>query len=81
MWGEWVTKLSGIDERAGFHRDSDVEAAQGTRAAGAGGSAAPAGAHEAGARPRRRNRAERRSVAGEIRKSASPKSYHGCSYI
>ena len=51
-----------LTDRAGFRWHSDVEAAHGTREGGAGGSAAPAGAHEAGARPSEKN--ARKAVGG-----------------
>ena len=60
-WRERVTKHSEITDRAGFRLDSGVEPTENvTRAGGAGGYAAPVGAHETGARPREEEAARKK---------------------
>ena len=49
--GEHESQNAPNAHREEFCGDPDAEAAQGTRAGGAGESAAPTGAHDAGARP------------------------------
>lgn len=74
-------KRSGIAEREGCRRDPNVGAAHGARAAGAGGSEAPAGAHESGARPGKKPRRPVVCGAGETCGSDSPEDYRRYIYI